>query len=165
MAPRCNGRTYTSFSFNSRCNYGYRRSFLVVRCSPMFEYSQVALNLVSIVGMITAIFAASVALVQNDIKKIVAYSTCSQLGYMFFAAGIGAYHVAMFHLFTHAFFKALLFLGAGSVIHAFKDEQDIRNMGGIARKITLYLHFHVNRYFSINRISLSFRFLLKRCNY
>ena len=85
--------------------------------------------------MITALFAASVALVQNDIKKIVAYSTCSQLGYMFFAAGVGAYHVAMFHLFTHAFFKALLFLGAGSVIHAFKDEQDIRNMGGVRKKL------------------------------
>ena len=109
--------------------------FLVVRCSPIFEFSQFALNLVAIVGMVTAIFAASVALVQNDIKKIVAYSTCSQLGYMFFAAGIGAYHVAMFHLFTHAFFKALLFLGAGSVIHAFKDEQDIRNMGGIGKKL------------------------------
>ena len=109
--------------------------FLVVRCSPLFEYSQTALNLVTIVGMITAIFAASVALVQNDIKKIVAYSTCSQLGYMFFAAGVGAYHVAMFHLFTHAFFKALLFLGSGSVIHAFKDEQDIRNMGGIRKKL------------------------------
>ena len=109
--------------------------FLVVRCSPIFEYSQVALNLVTIVGMITALFAASVALVQNDIKKIVAYSTCSQLGYMFFAAGVGAYHVAMFHLFTHAFFKALLFLGAGSVIHAFKDEQDIRNMGGVRKKL------------------------------
>jgi len=109
--------------------------FLVVRCSPIFEYSQVALSLVTIVGMITAIFAASVALVQNDIKKIVAYSTCSQLGYMFFAAGIGAYHVAMFHLFTHAFFKALLFLGAGSVIHAFSDEQDIRNMGGVRKKL------------------------------
>ena len=109
--------------------------FLVVRCSPIFEYSQFALNLVTIVGMITAIFAASVALVQNDIKKIVAYSTCSQLGYMFFACGIGAYHVAMFHLFTHAFFKALLFLGAGSIIHAFKDEQDIRNMGGVRKKL------------------------------
>jgi len=109
--------------------------FLVVRCSPLFEYSQTALNLVTIVGMVTAIFAASVALVQNDIKKIVAYSTCSQLGYMFFAAGVGAYHVAMFHLFTHAFFKALLFLGSGSVIHAFKDEQDIRNMGGIRKKL------------------------------
>ena len=109
--------------------------FLVVRCSPIFEYSQVALNLVTIVGMTTAIFAASVALVQNDIKKIVAYSTCSQLGYMFFAAGVGAYHVAMFHLFTHAFFKALLFLGAGSIIHAFKDEQDIRNMGGVRKKL------------------------------
>ncbi len=109
--------------------------FLVVRCSPIFEYSQVALNLVTIVGLVTAIFAASVALVQNDIKKIIAYSTCSQLGYMFFSAGIGAYHVAMFHLFTHAFFKALLFLGSGSVIHAFNDEQDIRNMGGVRKKL------------------------------
>ena len=109
--------------------------FLVVRCSPLFEYSQTTLNLVTTVGMITAIFAASVALVQNDIKKIVAYSTCSQLGYMFFAAGVGAYHVAMFHLFTHAFFKALLFLGSGSVIHAFKDEQDIRHMGGVRKKL------------------------------
>jgi len=111
--------------------------FLVVRCSPLFEFSQVALNTVAIVGMITAIFAASVALVQNDIKKIVAYSTCSQLGYMFFAAGIGAYHVAIFHLFTHAFFKALLFLGSGSVIHAFNNEQDIRNMGGVGKKLPL----------------------------
>jgi len=109
--------------------------FLVVRCSPLFEYSQVALNIVAIVGMITAIFAASVALVQNDIKKIIAYSTCSQLGYMFFAAGVGAYHVAIFHLFTHAFFKALLFLGSGSVIHAFNNEQDIRNMGGVRKKL------------------------------
>mgnify|MGYP001185607243 FL=1 len=111
--------------------------FLVVRCSPLFEFSQTALNIVAIVGMITAIFAASVALVQNDIKKIVAYSTCSQLGYMFFAAGVGAYHVAIFHLFTHAFFKALLFLGSGSVIHAFNNEQDIRNMGGIRKKLPL----------------------------
>ena len=109
--------------------------FLVVRCSPIFEYSQVALNFIAIIGMITAVFAASVALVQNDIKKIIAYSTCSQLGYMFFAVGVGAYHVAIFHLFTHAFFKALLFLGAGSVIHAFKDEQDIRKMGGAWKKI------------------------------
>ena len=85
--------------------------------------------------MSTAFFAASIALVQTDIKKIIAYSTCSQLGYMFFAAGVGAYNVAMFHLFTHAFFKALLFLGSGSVIHAFKDEQDINNMGGIWRKL------------------------------
>jgi NADH-quinone oxidoreductase subunit L len=85
--------------------------------------------------MTTAFFAATVALVQNDIKKIIAYSTCSQLGYMFFAAGVGAYHVAIFHLFIHAFFKALLFLGSGSVIHAFKDEQDIRNMGGIRKKL------------------------------
>ena len=109
--------------------------FLVVRCSPIFEYSQYAMNLVAIIGMVTALFAASVALVQNDIKKIIAYSTCSQLGYMFFAAGVGAYHIAMFHLFTHAFFKALLFLGAGSVIHSFKDEQDITKMGGVWKKI------------------------------
>ena len=109
--------------------------FLVVRCSPIFEFSQTALNIVAIVGMITALFAASVALVQNDIKKIVAYSTGSQLGYMFFAAGVGAYHVAIFHLFTHAFFKALLFLSSGSVIHAFKDEQDISKMGGVWKKL------------------------------
>ncbi|MDA9676808.1 NADH-quinone oxidoreductase subunit L [bacterium] len=109
--------------------------FLVVRCSPIFEYSQVALNIVAIIGMLTAFFAGTVALVQNDIKKIIAYSTCSQLGYMFFAAGVGAYNIAMFHLFTHAFFKALLFLGSGCVIHSFNDEQDIRQMGGVWKKI------------------------------
>jgi len=109
--------------------------FLVVRCSPIFEYSQIALNVVAIIGMITAFFAATVALVQNDIKKIIAYSTCSQLGYMFFAVGVGAYHVAIFHLFTHAFFKALLFLGSGCVIHSLNEEQDIRLMGGIRKKV------------------------------
>ena len=109
--------------------------FLVVRCSPIFEYSQLALNIITFVGMITAFFAASVALVQNDIKKIIAYSTCSQLGYMFFAAGVGAYNVAMFHLFTHAFFKALLFLGSGSVIHSFQNEQNINEMGGVWKKL------------------------------
>ncbi len=109
--------------------------FLVVRCSPIYEYSELALNIITIVGMSTAFFAATVALVQTDIKKIIAYSTCSQLGYMFFAAGVGAYNVAMFHLFTHAFFKALLFLGSGSIIHAFKDEQNINKMGGIWKKL------------------------------
>ncbi len=109
--------------------------FLVVRCSPIYEYSELALNVVTIVGMSTAFFAATVALVQSDIKKIIAYSTCSQLGYMFFAAGVGAYNVAMFHLFTHAFFKALLFLGSGSVIHAFKNEQNIEKMGGVWKKL------------------------------
>jgi len=109
--------------------------FLVVRCSPIFEYSPLTLNIITIVGMTTAFFAATVALVQTDIKKIIAYSTCSQLGYMFFAAGVGAYNVAMFHLFTHAFFKALLFLGSGSVIHSFKDEQDINQMGGVYKKL------------------------------
>ena len=109
--------------------------FLVVRCSPIFEYSPLTLNIITVVGMMTAFFAATVALVQTDIKKIIAYSTCSQLGYMFFAAGVGAYNVAMFHLFTHAFFKALLFLGSGSVIHSFKDEQDINQMGGVYKKL------------------------------
>ena len=109
--------------------------FLVVRCSPIFEYSPLTLNIITVVGMITAFFAATVALVQTDIKKIIAYSTCSQLGYMFFATGVGAYNVAMFHLFTHAFFKALLFLGSGSVIHSFKDEQDINQMGAVYKKL------------------------------
>jgi NADH-quinone oxidoreductase subunit L len=109
--------------------------FLVVRCSPIFEYSPLTLNIITVVGMTTAFFAATVALVQTDIKKIIAYSTCSQLGYMFFAAGVGAYNVAMFHLFTHAFFKALLFLGSGSVIHSFKDEQDINQMGAVYKKL------------------------------
>ena len=109
--------------------------FLVVRCSPIFEYSPLTLNVITIVGMTTAFFAATVALVQNDIKKIIAYSTCSQLGYMFFATGVGAYNVAMFHLFTHAFFKALLFLGSGSVIHSFKDEQNINEMGAVYKKL------------------------------
>ncbi len=109
--------------------------FLVVRCSPIYEYSELALSLITIVGILTAFFAATVALVQSDIKKIIAYSTCSQLGYMFFAAGVGAYNVAMFHLFTHAFFKALLFLGSGSVIHSFKDEQNINQMGGVWKKL------------------------------
>ena len=109
--------------------------FLVVRCSPIYEYSELALNIITIVGMSTAFFAATIAIVQTDIKKIIAYSTCSQLGYMFFATGVGAYNVAMFHLFTHAFFKALLFLGSGSVIHAFKDEQNINNMGGVWKKL------------------------------
>lgn len=109
--------------------------FLVARCSPLFEFSPVALAVVTCVGAATAIFAASVAITQNDIKRIIAYSTCSQLGYMFFACGVSAYSAAIFHLATHAFFKALLFLGAGSVIHAMSNEQDIRKMGGIWKKI------------------------------
>ena len=109
--------------------------FLVVRCSPIYEFSPFALSIITVIGMTTAFFAASIALVQNDIKKIIAYSTCSQLGYMFFATGVGAYNVAMFHLFTHAFFKALLFLGSGSVIHSFHNEQDINLMGGVRKKL------------------------------
>ena len=117
--------------------------FLVVRCSPLYELSSTAQNLVVIIGSTTAFFAATIGLVQNDIKRVIAYSTCSQLGYMFFAAGVGAYHVAIFHLFTHAFFKALLFLCAGSVIHSLHEEQDIRNMGGIYKKIPYTYAFMV----------------------
>ncbi len=109
--------------------------FMVARLSPMFEYASDALAVVGVIGGTTAIFAASVGMAQNDIKRVIAYSTCSQLGYMFFAAGVSAYSAAMFHLFTHAFFKALLFLGAGSVIHAMSGEQDMRRMGGLWRKI------------------------------
>lgn len=109
--------------------------FMVCRLSPMFEYAPFAKDVVTFVGASTAIFAATVGLTQTDIKRVIAYSTCSQLGYMFFAAGVGAYGAAMFHLFTHAFFKALLFLGAGSVIHALSDEQDMRKMGGVWKLI------------------------------
>ena len=111
--------------------------FMVARCSPLFEQSPAALQLVTIVGGLTAFFAATVGLVQNDIKRVIAYSTCSQLGYMFFACGVGAYAAAMFHLMTHAFFKALLFLSAGSVIHGMSGEQDMRKMGGIWRSMPI----------------------------
>ena len=109
--------------------------FMVARLSPLFELAPTALEVVTLVGAVTAFFAATVGLVQNDIKRVIAYSTCSQLGYMFVACGVGAYAAGIFHLFTHAFFKALLFLGAGSVIHAMHHEQDMRNMGGLAPKI------------------------------
>lgn len=105
--------------------------FLIARCSYLFEFSPFALNLVVIVGSITAFFAATTGLFQNDMKKVIAYSTCSQLGYMIFACGLSSYDVGLFHLSNHAFFKALLFLGAGSVIHALSDEQDMRKMGGV----------------------------------
>ncbi len=109
--------------------------FLVVRCAPLFDAAPVTSTIITVIGALTALFAASVGLVQNDIKRVVAYSTCSQLGYMFFAAGLGMYNVAMFHLFTHAFFKALLFLSAGSVIVGMHHEQDMRKMGGLWRKM------------------------------
>ena len=111
--------------------------FMVARLSPVFEYAPDALKFVTFIGAITAFFAATVGLVQNDIKRVIAYSTCSQLGYMFVACGVGAYGAGIFHLFTHAFFKALLFLGAGSVIHAMHHEQDMRAMGGLKDKIKL----------------------------
>ncbi|MEZ5754742.1 MAG: NADH-quinone oxidoreductase subunit L [Paracoccaceae bacterium] len=111
--------------------------FLVCRMSPLYEFAPSATAFITVLGATTAFFAATVGLVQNDIKRVIAYSTCSQLGYMFVAAGVGVYSVAMFHLFTHAFFKAMLFLGAGSVIHATHHEQDMRNYGGLRKKIPL----------------------------
>ena len=111
--------------------------YLVCLLSPIYEYAPWAAGMVTIVGAVTALYAATVGMAQNDIKRVIAYSTCSQLGYMFFAAGIGAYQAAMFHLFTHAFFKALLFLGAGSVIHGMHHEQDMRRMGGVAKYMPL----------------------------
>ncbi|PLX39377.1 MAG: NADH-quinone oxidoreductase subunit L [Hyphomicrobiales bacterium] len=111
--------------------------FMVARLSPLFELSHTALTVVTFIGATTAFFAATVGLVQNDIKRVIAYSTCSQLGYMFAALGVGAYSAGVFHLFTHAFFKALLFLGAGAVIHAVADEQDMRKMGGLRRHIPI----------------------------
>ncbi|MEE3358642.1 MAG: NADH-quinone oxidoreductase subunit L [Pseudomonadota bacterium] len=109
--------------------------FLVCRMSPLMEFAPEAMSFVTFLGATTAFFAATVGLVQNDIKRVIAYSTCSQLGYMFVAAGVGVYSVAMFHLFTHAFFKAMLFLGAGSVIHGMHHEQDMRNYGGLRKKL------------------------------
>jgi NADH-quinone oxidoreductase subunit L len=111
--------------------------FLVARMSPLLNAAPVALEVVTVIGASTALFAGTVGCVQNDIKRIIAYSTCSQLGYMFLAAGVGAYPVAIFHLINHAFFKALLFMAAGSVIHAMSDEQDIRKMGGLAKKLPI----------------------------
>jgi len=109
--------------------------FLVARMSPLYEFAPFALGMVTFIGASTALFAATIGCVQNDIKRVIAYSTCSQLGYMFVAAGVGVYQASIFHLITHAFFKALLFLGAGSVIHAMSDEQDMRKMGGIWKLI------------------------------
>lgn len=111
--------------------------FLIIRCSPLFEYAPNALIVVTFIGALTAFFAATTGLVQNDLKRVIAYSTCSQLGYMVFACGISNYSVSMFHLMNHAFFKALLFLSAGSVIHALNDEQDMRKMGGLIKIIPL----------------------------
>ncbi len=111
--------------------------FLVCRAHAIFELAPNTSAFITFIGATTALFAATVGLAQNDIKRVIAYSTCSQLGYMFFAAGLGLYSAAMFHLFTHAFFKALLFLGAGSVIHGLHDEQDMRNMGGIYKLLPI----------------------------
>lgn len=111
--------------------------FLLIRSSPFFEQAPLALMIVTIVGSLTVLFAATVGVIQNDLKKVIAYSTCSQLGYMVVACGLSHYSISLFHLMNHAFFKALLFLSAGSVIHALSDEQDIRKMGGLIKLIPL----------------------------
>ena len=125
--------------------------FMVARLSPLFEQSATALAVVTIVGATTAFFAATVGLVQNDIKRVIAYSTCSQLGYMFVGLGVGGYSLGIFHLFTHAFFKALLFLGAGSVIHAMHHEQDMRNMGGLCEEDPAHFRHHDRRHAGADR--------------
>jgi len=118
--------------------------FLIIRCSPIFEYAPTILTLITFVGAITAFFSASIGLVQNDIKKVIAYSTCSQLGYMIFSCGLSGYNVSLFHLFNHAFFKALLFLSAGSIIHSLSNEQDLRKMGGLLKLMPYtYINFIV----------------------
>ena len=135
--------------------------FMVARLSPLFEYAPVALSVVLYVGATTAFFAATVGLVQNDIKRVIAYSTCSQLGYMFVALGAGAYSLAIFHLFTHAFFKALLFLGAGSVIHAMHHEQDMRKMGGLAKEIPVTFWMMTIGTFALTGLPLTAGFFSK----
>jgi NADH-ubiquinone oxidoreductase chain 5 len=109
--------------------------FLIIRCSPLFEFAQVTLIFVMILGGMTAFFAATIAITQDDIKKVIAYSTCSQLGYMVFICGLSEYNLSLFHLVNHAFFKALLFLSAGSVIHSLSGEQDMRKFGGLTKLI------------------------------
>ena len=135
--------------------------FLVARMSPLFEHAHDTMIFVTFIGATTAFFGATVGLVQNDIKRVIAYSTCSQLGYMFVALGIGAYPVAIFHLFTHAFFKALLFLGAGSVIHAMGDEQDMRKMGGLCAEDPVDLRHDADRDAGADRLPLHGRLLFQ----
>ena len=130
--------------------------YMVCLLSPLFEYAPVARSVITIIGAVTALFAATVGLAQNDIKRVIAYSTCSQLGYMFFAAGVGAYQAAMFHLFTHAFFKALLFLGAGSVIHGMHHEQDMRKMGAIGKLLPITYGIMVIGTIAITGLGVSF---------
>jgi NADH-ubiquinone oxidoreductase chain 5 len=109
--------------------------FLLIRSSPLFEYTGNVLSIMAILGAVTALFSATVGMVQNDIKRVIAYSTCSQLGYMVMIAGLTQFNVSLFHLYNHRFFKALLFLSAGSIIHALSNEQDMRKMGGLAQRL------------------------------
>ena len=111
--------------------------FLIIKCSPLFEYVPLVLSAITFIGAMTAFFSATIGLVQSDVKKVIAYSTCSQLGYMIFACGLSMYHVSLFHLVNHAFFKALLFLSAGSIIHSLANEQDMRKFGALNHLLPL----------------------------
>ncbi len=139
--------------------------FMVARLSPLFEQAPAALSFVTFIGGTTAFFAATVGLVQNDIKRVIAYSTCSQLGYMFVGLGVGGYSLGIFHLFTHAFFKALLFLGAGSVIIAMHHEQDMRNMGGLCQQDPVHLRDDDDRHAGADRLSVHRRLFLEGCDH
>ena len=136
--------------------------YMVARSNALFVLAPKSMMVVAIVGALTAIFAASIGLVQNDIKRVLAYSTVSQLGYMFLALGVGAFSAAVFHVFTHAFFKALLFLGAGSVIHAMSGEQDMRNMGDLRSTYSHHSPDHVHRHAGHRRHSSLRRIFLQR---
>jgi len=138
--------------------------FLIARTSPLFEYTSSVLSLVTVVGACTAFFAATVGLLQNDLKRVIAYSTCSQLGYMVFACGLSNYSVGVFHLVNHAFFKALLFLGAGSIIHAVADEQDMRKMGGLKRLVPFTYSMMVIGSLALIGFPFFNWVLFKRCN-
>ena len=138
--------------------------FLIIRSGPLFEVSSLALTIVTILGALTAFFAATTGVVQNDLKKVIAYSTCSQLGYMVMVCGISNYSTSLFHLMNHAFFKALLFLSAGSVIHAVSDEQDMRKMGGLIQSIPFTIYYDFNWIFIVNGVSLFNWILFQRFN-
>lgn len=137
--------------------------FLIARSSPVYEYAPDVLNIIAIIGASTAFFAATVGLLQNDLKRVIAYSTCSQLGYMIFACGLSNYSVGVFHLVNHAFFKALLFLGAGSVIHAVSDEQDMRKMGGLKKLVPFTYSMMVIGSLALIGFPFFNRFLFERC--
>ena len=154
MVTRCYGRSNTSICINPRCYNGYSRYFLIIRCSFLFELAPQVLQFISIIGALTAFFGATTGFFFHDLKRVIAFSTCSQLGYMMLACGLERFNVAFFHLVTHAFFKALLFLTAGAIIHSMFDEQDIRKFGSSLKYLPLtYICFLIG---SLNLIGFPF---------